>query len=479
MREMHRPKVRWLVLAMLGAVIVPPSAANADTQLPVWTCRASAAYLELDPLIQAQRVEPVLANGYADRDNPDTEQCANADAGVHDVDLPEGPGFSLIELNDAFAATTIDPPLGAARQQTVTAGGGVSDDLTINLGNLEISVEAASSEASAACVNGAPALTATSAVAKVTIGELVLPILANGEEQEIDLSPLALVRVNEQVRTGTAASDDESLTQRAVLIELLNGGDEPVTRIVIGESKVDRHGAVCAATTTFCPAGTVAQDPNAFPVVCILTVAPPCPAGSTPNGAGACIVVQIAPPPACPVNTVRDPTGSGACILLVQRPCPAGSTADPTTRVCVLRVNGTTGGSGTPNGGVGGAGGPAPTCGRLVMRFVKGKRILGSSLTNRFGTRVLTRGRLVTCGSNPKSIVGARIDVVHVLPGNKRRRKTGLRSRAGGLLTLILPIDLRSRKIEYAYRPDLDADKVTSRVTLNLTVKSKAGKTLR
>jgi hypothetical protein len=113
------------------------------------------------------------------------------------------------------------------------------------------------------------------------------------------------------------------------------------------------------------------------------------------------------------------------------------------------------------------------------MRFVKGKKILGTSLTNRFGTRAVTRGRLVTCGANPKSIVGARIDVVHVLPGNKRRRKTGLRSRAGGLLTLILPIDLRSRKIEYSYRPDLDSDKVTSRVTLNLTVKNRAGKVLR
>jgi hypothetical protein len=114
------------------------------------------------------------------------------------------------------------------------------------------------------------------------------------------------------------------------------------------------------------------------------------------------------------------------------------------------------------------------------MFFVRGGfRSVGRSLTSRFGTRTVTRGRLVTCGSNPRPIIGARVDVVHVLPGNKRRRKTGLRSRANGRLTLILPIDLRSRRIEYAYRPDLRSTRVTSRVTLRLTVKNRRGRTLR
>ena len=85
----------------------------------------------------------------------------------------------------------------------------------------------------------------------------------------------------------------------------------------------------------------------------------------------------------------------------------------------------------------------------------------------------------MTCGSNPRPIIGARVDVVHVLPGNKRRRKTGLRSRAAGALTLILPIDLRTRNIEYAYRPDLLSTRVTSRVTLRLTVRNRSGRILR
>ena len=49
----------------------------------------------------------------------------------------------------------------------------------------------------------------------------------------------------------------------------------------------------------------------------------------------------------------------------------------------------------------------------------------------------------------------------------------------GGKLTLILPIDLRTRSIEYAYRPDLRSTRVTSRVTLRLTVRNKRGRILR
>ncbi|CAA9507667.1 MAG: hypothetical protein AVDCRST_MAG53-2523 [uncultured Solirubrobacteraceae bacterium] len=110
------------------------------------------------------------------------------------------------------------------------------------------------------------------------------------------------------------------------------------------------------------------------------------------------------------------------------------------------------------------------------MRFVRNG---GRTLTNRFGKRLVTRGRLVTCGSN-RSIVGARIDVVHVLPDGRRLTKTGLRSRPGGKLTLILPLNLRSRRIEYAYRPDLRTRRVSSRANLRLTVRSnRTGRVLR
>jgi len=270
----------------------------------------------------------------------------------------------------------------------------------------------------------------------------------------------------------------EELTQRAVHIQLLPTTPGPLlANIILGEAKADYHGAVCAPPPPPppCPTGTVAQDPAATPLTCIQTVTAPCPTGSTANASGACVVTVAAPPANCPATTVRDPATNN-CILVVQRPCPSGAVPDPKTRVCVVTVRDA--GKNTiagENGRVGGSGGPVATCGRVEMHFVKGGK---RTLTNRFGNRVVTRGKLVTCGSNPRPIFGARIDVVHVLPGGKRLRKTGLRSRSGGALTLILPLDLRSRRIEYAYRPDLRKTKVSSRVTLRLTVRDRNGRIL-
>jgi hypothetical protein len=45
-------------------------------------------------------------------------------------------------------------------------------------------------------------------------------------------------------------------------------------------------------------------------------------------------------------------------------------------------------------------------------------------------------------------------------------------------VTLILPLDLRSRRLEYAYRPDLRKTRVTSRITLRLTVRDRNGRIL-
>ena len=66
--------------------------------------------------------------------------------------------------------------------------------------------------------------------------------------------------------------------------------------------------------------------------------------------------------------------------------------------------------------------------------------------------------------------------MIHVIHGNRHLVKTGLRSRYGGMLTLILPLNLTSRNIEYEYRGQLDSPKVTSKLTLGLTVKTKCGK---
>ena len=497
-------RVRLLVLSAVGAFAALVPTASADTALPVWTCRASAAYVELNPLLGSQRVEPVLANGFPDRLNPDTGQCASSDAGVQDVDIPGSttvPNPSpLVRLEAAFASTRVSPEIAAARDQTASARGGVLEPLRIELGDLVIEAEAVTAEAQARCVDGAPQLTGSSTILRLTINDTNIEIPTNNQPVDINLSPLIRVRLNQQVREGTATSGDEALTQRAVHVEVLPApGAEPLTRVVIGEAKVDRHGAVCAPPPPppTCPQGTIAQNPGANPLVCVLTVTAPCPQGSTPdpNRGGACIIVETVGPPPCPAGTTPDPNAGGACIrpatpaecpagtvrepntqvcvLVVQRPCPPGAEADPRTRVCVVRVNVD---SGPGNGRVGSGTGQPATCGRITMRFVRGGR---RTLTNRFGTRVVTRGRLVTCGSNPRPIVGARVDVVHVLPDGRRLRKTGLRSRGGGRLTLILPLDLRTRRIEYTYRPDLSQTRFTSRVTLRLSVVNRRGRVLR
>ena len=487
-------RTRWLVLSTLSAfaALVPQASAQiADP--PVFECRASAAYVELPSLLgPTTRVEPVIANGLPNSGpSGDNEQCANAEAGLTDVNLlPAGAG-SLISLNGAFARTTLTPPLGNARDQNVLSEAGAGP-LTITVAGITIQLDSVTAEATADCSGTTAVFGGTSTFVNLRINGLTIPIAANGEPIiPVALAPLVEIALNQAATTGTLGVD-RTRVQQALRITLLGlPGTDPLATVVIGEAKAGQNGDTCAAAPPppTCPGGQVPQNPGGSPLVCVrppcpagstevtgvcvITVSPPCGAGTTPSG-GTC----IATPTTCPSGTVRD-NPSNACVLVVQRPCPTGSIPDPATRVCVLRVAGrNTNTVSGENGRIGNPNGPVATCGRLSMRFVRGKRSLGSSFTSRFGNRTVTRGKLVTCGANPRPIVRARIDVIHVFKG-KRRTKTGLRSREKGLLTLILPIDLRTRNIEYGYRPNLNTSRVTSRVTLRLTVKNKAGRTLR
>jgi hypothetical protein len=105
--------------------------------------------------------------------------------------------------------------------------------------------------------------------------------------------------------------------------------------------------------------------------------------------------------------------------------------------------------------------------GRLKMWFVKAPN-RGRHFTSRYGTRVVTRGVLRT--RSGKAIQGARIDVYHIRNGKRKLLKTGLKSRAGGKLTLILPINVDTRTIEYDFRA-LRPGPITSSQRLGLTVR--------
>lgn len=93
--------------------------------------------------------------------------------------------------------------------------------------------------------------------------------------------------------------------------------------------------------------------------------------------------------------------------------------------------------------------------------------------TSRYGRRVVIRGNLRDARRRP--VVGARLDVYHVVRGKRRLVKTGLKSRAGGRITLILPMNVGTRKIQFAYRA-LRPGPVTHSRTLDLTVRDRRGR---
>jgi hypothetical protein len=112
--------------------------------------------------------------------------------------------------------------------------------------------------------------------------------------------------------------------------------------------------------------------------------------------------------------------------------------------------------------------------GRLRMWFVKAKPGNRRRYTSTFGNRVVTRGVLRT--SKGRGIFGARIDVYHIRSDGRRRLvKTGLKSRAKGALTLILPNNVDTRTLEFAYRA-VRPGPITSRQRLHLTVRTKSGR---
>lgn len=138
-------------------------------------------------------------------------------------------------------------------------------------------------------------------------------------------------------------------------------------------------------------------------------------------------------------------------------------------------VPGAKGGSGGGGDGVGGASKPATgTDAKLSAYFVKNHR---TAFTNRYGQRVVIRGVLRTKAR--KAVSGARLDVYHLVGGKLRKlSKTGLKTRSDGRLTLILPLNLDTRRIVLAYRA-FRPGPVTSQITLKLTVRDRHGKLVR
>jgi hypothetical protein len=152
-----------------------------------------------------------------------------------------------------------------------------------------------------------------------------------------------------------------------------------------------------------------------------------------------------------------------------------GAVCDPTGQTPA------SGGSSNRNGAAAGSGKSllangvrGGRCARLTMYFARNHK---ASFRSRYGRRAVVRGRIVNCKG--QSIVRARIDVVHVVNGKRHLVKTGLRSRAGGKATLILPSNIKTRDLRFEYRGNLLSKKVTARKKLHITVRNRANKVLR
>jgi hypothetical protein len=264
-----------LATALVAALILVPSSAQAFTSSPLWKCRASALYVSI---AGNNRVEPIVANGNASTSgnkSPDRAQCASEEAGADNLATPLGIPSTIIAAQSASAKTTITPELGLAIDQKVEATSRV-EKLALPLGGTSVvlGVGAANVTATGSCVNGVPKLDATSSMLDLTLGGTPISLnqLLAGLQQALQpLGVLVDVKFNEQIK------DAKSIIARAAHIKLLGANQAtPLADIVIAESKIDTEQFTCdpdhqipGIDKQICPTGSK-YDPMTGR--CIITV---------------------------------------------------------------------------------------------------------------------------------------------------------------------------------------------------------------
>lgn len=408
---------------------------------PDWNCRASLVRVEqtlLEQLgIPSSPVEPLIANGVNSGTAPDNASCApDSQSAQETIDVTP-----LLVLGDVLKAeTTVAPSPAAVRNTRTNTASTSAEKLSVLLdgaipGGALVTADTIQSTAVARCVPGptgalVPELTGSSKIVGLKIAGQDVPVddvvgqIAQGIEP---LAPLVRVYANEQLRS----PDGTSLRQTALRVEVLSAIGAPLATVVLGETKVSTQN------------GNACDELPPPPTVTTTTTVP----GPTTTVPGP---TQTVPGP---TQTVPGPTTTQTVAVPVPVPVPTTVTGQGTP----VQINGRNG---------------SRSCARLTMFFAKNRK---STLGVRFGKeRVVTRGRITDCRG--RSIVRARIDVVHVLPGGKELVKTGLRSRAQGRLTLILPRNLFTRKLRFSYRGDLNSTRVTTRRTLQINVRDQRNK---
>lgn len=415
------------------ALAAPATAAPAGL---AWTCSASAASVGAG----GGQLAPLHAN--IDPDAP----CRDDGAAAPALLINDALGLNTVTARSATASaiTALANPGGPTTRQLAGGSAGI-EDLVLNVGGQSLTVTAKAivsqvggrcagevpQTATAAGVSGTPTFASNGSVVDLRINGVAVPSegqpdgvvdqVANGISP---LAPIIRVLVNKEYRTGGPATTDESLTREAVRIELLSAaGSAPLATVVLGRATAGRHGSTCALSPAQLAGGSSS-------------------AGGTGSGSG---------------------SSSGSGSASGQGTAGAGSGS---TNANAARPNGTN----------------ASSCARLRLFWVplnrRGIAKTGPKSTrSRFGLRRVLRGNLRSCGD--KAIVGARVEVLHYVRGNLKRIKTGMRSRPGGRLTLILPLDIRSRRIVGLYRPAINRSRVASSQTLRITIVNRRGRVMR
>jgi RTX calcium-binding nonapeptide repeat (4 copies) len=219
------------LLCALGAALATagPAAAGAPDQ--TWNCRASAAYVAVPA---RDRVEPVVANGSSKTatQSPDRARCAD------DAGSPADTASDL-GLRGPAAETTVSPDRGLAVDQSVTAKSSVAD-FAPGAQGLNLVVHGAHSEATATCTPSGPSLSGSSQVPLVSLNGQVIDITP--VEQTVEQLPtgrLVKIKFNEQTRSGN------TLTQRAVHLEVQDPAGRVVKDVVVAEARVAGGSEVC------------------------------------------------------------------------------------------------------------------------------------------------------------------------------------------------------------------------------------------
>ena len=284
-----------LAAALITAVLTHSAPAQALTERPVWKCRASAGYTTLNG---GDRAEAVVANGNVNTArgmDPDHALCGAGESGAGNLPAPLGIPTDLLTASSDSAVTTIEPQLGPAHRQRVSARGRV-EHLALQLpGIADVLLGATVAEATAtgACADGQPRLDGASRVSGLTLNgrPIDTATLATRLTSALSsLDPLVDVKQDETIRSADA------LTIRALHI-VVRLGSGLVVDSVVAEAKVGTDGVVCAPPRPrpkLCPRGS--QYVEAENLCVIVAGVVRIPVGS-PNDVprGAALVMALGP----------------------------------------------------------------------------------------------------------------------------------------------------------------------------------------